>query len=147
MSRDTVLTERQIEVLRLRAQGLSVTEIARRLGTTPASVSATERKARENIRRAENTLRLVRMLEAPLRVLVPPGTDLNDAVREVYRRADRAGIWVAHSFPSLAALIQRGAGDRIRGRRVLAEIEVVVTRDGEVLVAPGGDYPVDSRGT
>ncbi|NOZ83014.1 MAG: Tfx family DNA-binding protein [Euryarchaeota archaeon] len=140
MVRDTVLTERQIEVLRLRAQGLSTSEIAERLGTTVANVSATERKARENIRRAENTLRLVRMLEAPLRVLIPPGTDLNDAVREIYRRADRAGIWVAHSFPSLAALIQRGAGERIRGRRVLAEIEVVVTREGEVMVVSGELY-------
>ncbi len=132
--KETVLTERQIEVLRLRAQGLSTTEIARRLGTTPSSVSATERKARENIRKAANTIRLVRMLEAPLSIAIPPDTDLNDAVREIYRRADEEGIWIAHSFPSLAAQIQREAGERIRGRRVLAEIEVVVTRDGEVLV-------------
>ncbi|WP_457556253.1 Tfx family DNA-binding protein [Candidatus Pyrohabitans sp.] len=134
MVRDTVLTERQIEVLRLKAQGLSTSEIARRLGTTVANVSATERKARENIRRAENTLRLVRMLEAPLSVVIKPETDLNEAVREIYRRADEAGIWISYSFPSLAVLIQQGAGEKIRGRRVLSEIEVAITREGEVMV-------------
>ena len=134
MVRETVLTERQIEVLKLKAQGLSTSEIAKRLGTTVANVSATERKARENIQRARNTLRLVKMLEAPLSIVIAPETDLNDAVREIYRRADEAGIWISHSFPSLAALIQQAAGEKIRGRRVLAEIEVAVTREGEVMV-------------
>jgi hypothetical protein len=134
MARETVLTKRQIEVLKLKAQGLSTSEIARRLGTTVANVSATEKKARENIRRAENTLKLVKMLEAPLSVVIKPETDLNQAVREIYRRADEAGIWISHSFPSLASLIQQGAGEKIRGRRVLSEIEVAITRDGEVMV-------------
>jgi hypothetical protein len=134
MSRDTILTERQIEVLRLKAQGLSTSEIARRLGTTDANVSATERKARENIRRAQRTLQLVKMLEAPLRIVIPPESDLNHGVREIYRRANDTGIWISHNFPSLAALIQQKAGEKIKGRRVLKEIEVAITREGEVMV-------------
>ena len=134
MSRDTVLTKRQIEVLKLKAQGLSTSEIAKRLGTSVANVSATERKARDNIQRARNTLRLVKMLEAPLSVVIAPETDLNDAVRRIYRRADEAGVWISHSFPSLASLIQQAAGGKIRGRRVLEEIEVAITREGEVMV-------------
>ncbi len=134
MSRDTILTERQIEVLRLKARGLSTSEIARRLGTTDANVSATERKARENIRRAERTLKLIKILEAPLRIVIPPESDLNDGVKGIYARANEAGIWISHNFPSLAAMIQQKAGEKIKGRRVLKEIEVAVTREGEILV-------------
>jgi hypothetical protein len=92
MSRDTVLTERQIEVLKLKALGLTTSQIARRLGTSDANISATERKARENIRRAEKTLELIRLLEAPLRVVIPHESDLIDGVREIYRKADEMGI-------------------------------------------------------
>lgn len=134
MSKDTVLTERQIEVLKLKALGLSTSEIAERLGTTDANISATERKARENILRARRTLQLVKILEAPLRIVIPSESDLNDGVREIYRKANEAGIWISHNFPSLAALIQQKAGEKIKGRRVLKEIEVAITQKGEVVV-------------
>ncbi len=134
MSRDTILTERQIEVLKLKAMGLSTSEIARRLGTTDANVSATEKKARENIKRAQKTLQLVKILEAPIRIVIPPKSDLNDVVREIYRQADETGIWISHNFPSLAALIQEKAGEKIKGRMVREEIEVAITRKGEVVV-------------
>lgn len=39
------------------------------------------------------------MLEAPLNVSIAPDEDLNDAVRDIYRKADEAGIWISRSFP------------------------------------------------
>lgn len=134
MGKKTVLTARQLEVLRLRAQGLSQTEIASRLGTSRANISATEHKAREKVERARNTLELIRSMEAPVRFTVEADTDLNEAVKEVYARADAAGIWVPHSFPSLANMVQKGAGEKVKGRKVLEEFEVSITGDGGVVV-------------
>ncbi len=130
----TTLTERQIEILKLRVSGLSQTEIAKRLGTSRANISATERAALENIEKAKNTMALVRMMEAPLRVTIAPDTDLNDAVRAVYDKADSEGIWIGQSFPSLANMIQNEAERKVRGRKVLSELEIAITKEGDVIV-------------
>jgi hypothetical protein len=132
--KDVILTDRQIEVLRLRNQGLSQVQIAKRLGTSKANISATEKAALENIQKAKNTLELVKTFNASLWVTILPETDLNDAVKEVYSEADKKGIWIRYSFPSLASLLKDHAGERIKGRRVLAKFEVGVLPDGEVIV-------------
>lgn len=132
--RDTHLTEKQIEVLKLRAMGYSQAEIARRFGTSRANISATEKKALMNIQRARNTLKLVRMLEAPIWFAAKPEEDLNDVVRRVYEKADSQGIHITQNFPALANLIQKEAGEKIRGRRVLQELEIAVTQEGRVLI-------------
>lgn len=134
MPKETVLTERQFEVLKLRKEGLSQGEIANRFGTSVANVSATERTALTNISKAKNTLELLKDFDASFWVSIPPETDLYDAVRKVYREADENGLWIMHSFPSLATLISEGAGDMIRGRRLLSAMEVGILEDGGVVV-------------
>lgn len=132
--RKTILTDKQVEILKLRASGLSQTEIAKRFETSRANISATEKTARENIEKAKNTLGLVKMMEASLRVSIEPDTDLNNAVRTVYDKADLEGIWIGQSFPSLANMIRKEGKHKIRGRRVLSKIEIAITKEGEVIV-------------
>lgn len=134
MLKDTHLTEKQIKVLKLRARGFTQADISRQFGTTRANISATEKKATTNIQRARNTMTLVKMLEAPLWFTAMPEEDLNDIVKKIYDKADSSGIHISQNFPALANLIQEKAKDKIRGRRVLLEMEIAVTRDGEVLV-------------
>lgn len=133
--KNTLLTRRQMEVLRLKTQGCSQTEIAKKLGTSRANISAIEKTALKNIQKAKRTLELVKTIEAPVHLRIKPNTDLNDAVRMIYVQADKEGIWMPHSFPSLANLIQSAAEDKIRGRRVLREFEVAITKDGDVVVS------------
>ncbi|RMF91693.1 MAG: Tfx family DNA-binding protein [Methanobacteriota archaeon] len=133
MSRDSFLTERQIEMLRLRRQGLSQSEIARRIGTTRANVSATLKTAEENMRKAENTLRLWNMLNAHIWLVVERDTDLNDLPRMIYQRASEEDVWVNLDTPSLIGEIQRSCRNKIRGRRVVREIEIVITEEGDVI--------------
>lgn len=135
MKKDTFLTKRQVEILRLKAQGRSQTEIARKLGTSRANISALEKTALRNIQKAKKTLELVKIMEAPIRVIIKPNTDLNDAVRTIYAKADEEGTWMSHSFPSLANLIQSAAGGKIKGRMVLQEFEVAITKEGSVIVS------------
>ncbi len=132
--KETILTPRQIEILRLRSQGYKTSEIARKLATSAANVSATEKTARENIERARSTIEFVKMLEAPLSLSFEPESDLNEVVKKIYAAADAKSIWISHSFPSLANLIQKEAGDKIHGRRLVSRLEVAIGKDGSVMV-------------
>lgn len=132
--RDTFLTERQLQVLRLRKERHSQTEIAKKLGTSRANISATEKMALNNIKRAKNTIELVKLIEAPIWLTVEPNSDLNDVVKDLYQLADSEGIRVTHTFTSLAKTIQEKASGRIRGRKILEKLDVAVARDGAVII-------------
>lgn len=132
--KETVLTEKQMEVLKLRKEGLSQAEISRKFGTSVANISATERTALTNITKAKNTIELLKNFDASFWVSISPETDLYGAVRKIYQKADEKGLRIMHSFPSMTALISEGAGDRIRGRRILSAMEVGVLDNGTVIV-------------
>jgi len=121
-------------VLELRRAGLSQAEIARKLGTSRANISATEKTARENIRRAENTVKFARMLEAEIWVRIERETDLNEVPKMIYERAGAAEIWVRLDTPSLIGKIKEECRSKIKGRRIIGEIEVAITGDGNILV-------------
>ena len=53
--KDGLLTERQMEVLRYRKQGLTQQQIADIISTSKANVCTIEKSAMENIRRAKET--------------------------------------------------------------------------------------------
>lgn len=50
------LTDRQMQVLRLRAQGFSQQDVAKMIGTTRANISKLERRAYKNIMAARKTI-------------------------------------------------------------------------------------------
>ncbi len=133
MSKDSFLTERQLEILELRNSGQSQAEIARRLGTSRANISATERTARENIKKAENTLKLSRMLAAAVWIKIEKDTDLNEVPKKIYEKAGDDKIWVNLDTPSLIGMISAECKDKIKGRRITGEIEIAITKDGDIL--------------
>lgn len=135
----TALTERQAEVLAMRAAGRTQAEVAEALGTTVANVSAVERAARENVAAARRTLELVRVLEARTRVTAGAGTDLRELVDRLYEAADGVDVRVAHTDPELTALLHDRLEERLDGRRLTAAAEVGLTADGSVVVFPAGD--------
>ena len=47
-----MLTKKQIEILKLRSNGYSQADIAKKLGTSRANISAIEKSAWENVKRA-----------------------------------------------------------------------------------------------
>lgn len=131
---DTFLTPRQIEVVRLRAMGLTQEEVAKRMGTTKQNVSNLERKAKHSIERARRTLKLARMLTAPVWLEARVGDDIEQIAHEAYRRCDEEGIHIVHDRLELLNLIRKEAGDRVKHRLVVSSFEIAVTREGEVLV-------------
>jgi Tfx family DNA-binding protein len=129
-----VLTRRQAEVLALRERGLAQAEIAERLGTSRANVSSVEASARENVAKARETVAFAEMLEAPVRIVLEPGTDLYDVPARVFDRCDDVGVKVSYTAPELMKLVSDAAGDAVTGRNVDQELFVGVTSDGEVQV-------------
>lgn len=135
----SVLTRRQAEVLALRERDVAQAAIADRLGTSRANVSSVEASARENVRKARETVAFAEALSAPVRVEVEAGTDLYDVPSRVYDACDEVGLKVAHAAPELMTHVSDEAGDAVAGREIREDLLVGVTTAGEVTVRRSRD--------
>jgi len=124
-------TEKQWQVLQLRSQGQTQKEIAGRLGTSRENVSILEKRARENVERARETLALYESLEA-IRIPIPKGGDLFSVPEAILRKADRHGVRVLHSKTDLIGLLRRHRASHIQGNRILSDFQVLLLRNGRV---------------
>ena len=131
---DSVLTRRQAEVLVLRERGASQADIAAQLGTSRANISKVEASARENVRKARETVAFASALVASVQVPVAPGTDLYDVPDAVYAACDEAGVRVSLSAPEVMARVSDAAGDAVADREVRERLSVGVTESGDLLV-------------
>ncbi len=134
MSKDTLLTEAQARVLELRVKGLIQAEIARKLRTSRANVCILERRARNNIARAERTLKLVAKLRAPVVLEVRQGDDILEVPKRLFKAADAAKIRVKLSTLDIISKIREGAGDKLHGRSATQSFDVGLTSEGELLI-------------
>lgn len=149
----TVLTQRQMQVLRLRSQDRSVTDIARLLSTSKQNVHSLEKAALSNVERARNTLAFYRLLSTPVVVTVEAGEDIQNIVTLVLKAADDSGIRIMHNRITLANAIYAPVPERFRCTKAVAPFDVGITWDGEVVVGPclehvgARDRPVHVRAT
>lgn len=130
----TFLTDRQIEVLKMRKQGLTQEEVAGHLETSRANVSILERRAYENIERAKATLETTKQLEIPTSVTIMPETIVTDIPRLVLDKADELGIKIRGSCIDILETIRLRARRKIRGHHVKAPIAVEIMPDGDFSV-------------
>lgn len=129
-----VLTRRQAQVLALRERDVAQQAIADELGTSRANVSSVEASARENVRKAVETVAFAEALQAPVRVTVEADTDLYDVPGRVFTACDDADVKVNRTAPELMKLVADEAGDAVQGRQVTRDIVVGVTTEGRVRV-------------
>ena len=130
----TVLTDRQVEVLELREQGLTQREVADRLGTTGSNVSAVERAAEENVRKARQTLELVRTVRSPVQFTIPADTKFDDIVGIVYDQGDEAGVKISYCRPELYSHLYNELEAHTTQNRLETRVTVGLTEDGGVNV-------------
>lgn len=126
-----LLTERQIEVLRLRAQGYTQRRVAEQIGTTRENVVLIESRARANIERARVTLDGLKHEGLAVAVEIPKGTHLVDIPRMVLNRANRAKIKLGANFTRIYEDIRFKAKHHVSGTRVSRPIVVTVFPDGD----------------
>lgn len=130
----TFLTETQAKVLRLRRKGLSQAKIAEKFGTSRSNICSLEKRAKENIEKAERTLNLARKIRAPVTVTIKPDEDILDSAKDLFRKADEADIHVSLDTPGVISKIEQEADNKLKGRRAVEKIQLSLTPEGEVLV-------------
>lgn len=131
---DSFLTKRQIEVLQMRLAGLSQQEIAEKLGTTRSNISILEKRAYQNIARAERTLQQWLMLRAPISLQAKAGTDVFELPREIFAAADEKHIRLPITSLDIVVQLRRKAPRLFRKRALSRDAMIFVTEEGEVLV-------------
>lgn len=129
-----LLTERQIEVLKLRAQGLTQEEVAKRLNTTRENVSILEKRAYRNIKLARETLAAIKNFGIAVSVVIKPGTHLVDVPRIVLDKADEANIKVKANFTRIYDEIRFKAADKVKRTKVIRPITVKILPNGDFTV-------------
>ena len=126
-----LLTDRQIEVLRLRALGYTQKRVAEQIGTTRENVVLIEARARSNIERARATLESLKHSGLAISVEIPTGTHLVDIPRMVLNRANRAKIKLGANFTRIYEDMRFKAKNHVYGTRVIRPILVTVFPDGD----------------
>ena len=131
---ESILTRRQAEVLALRERGLTQSTIAERFGTSRANVASIESSARENVRKARDTVAVAEALRSPVQLQVEAGTDLYEVPATIFDACDAEDVKVPHTAPELLSRVSEEAGDAVVGREVRTNLFVSVGADGTVRV-------------
>lgn len=129
------LTEKQIKVLRLREEGKTQAEIARKLQTSRSNIHSIEKRAKENIEKAENTLQISKKIKSPVMVKIKINEDIMEGSKKLLSKADEKEIHVSSDMPELISKIRNEAEGKLEGRRAIKEIELYLSQNGKVQVS------------
>jgi HTH-type transcriptional regulator, fmd operon transcriptional regulator len=133
-SLDSFLTERQIKVLQMRLSGQSQQEVADSLGTTRSNISILEKRAHQNIARAERTLQQWMMLRAPISLQAKAGTDVFELPKMIFSAADEKHMRLPITSLDIVVQLRRKAPRIFKKRSLEKDARIFVTEEGEVLV-------------
>ncbi len=128
------LTDRQVEILRLRKQGLTQEEVATLLKTTRENVSILEKRVYENIKRAKATLDLLDELKMSVQVIIPPKTLLRDVHKIVLAKADEMNIHMMADCVDILEEVKNRAKGKLKHGYVIKPLTVTIVPDGTILV-------------
>jgi Tfx family DNA-binding protein len=130
--KDGLLTDRQMEVLRYRKQGLTQQQIADIIATSKANVCTIEKSAMENIRRAKETLEFLYTLDSTHLCTIESGTDLFDVPAFIFSEAEKLNIKVKYDTISLINHLRDSRPKSYQGRSLSENIEIYITNDGDI---------------
>jgi len=130
----SLLTDRQIQVLRLRNRGLTQQEAAKQLKTTRENVSILESRARRNITRARTTIEILEDLGVAVRVVIKPETPVMEMSKIIIKRADDAKLKIKIDCIDLLERIKMKARNKIKAKKVVEAISVIILPYGDLIV-------------
>ena len=128
-----LFTNRQKEVPRYRKSGMTQQQVADLIHTSKANVCTIERSARENIRRAKETLEFVNTLDARLLCVIKKGSDLFDSFSLIIEEAQKTGTQISFDQIDLINRLRDEFPHRIHGRFIKQDIEVFLETSGGLL--------------
>jgi len=128
----TLLSERQMEILRYRKKGLTQQQIADITSTSKANICTIEKAANENIKRAKETLDFLYTLDATHLCTIPSGTDLFDVPSIIFGEAEKIKIKITYDTISVINRLRESRPQSYKARRVCEDIIVYITDVGEL---------------
>lgn len=129
-----LLTDRQIQVLKLRSRGITQERVARQLKTTRENVSILESRARRNIKRAKATIEMLEDLGMAIRITIKPETPVLEISNLIFKKADDANVRLQLDCIDLLEKIKMRAKNKIKSKKVVNPISVVLLPYGDLLV-------------
>ena len=129
-----ILTPRQLEVLQLRAAGLTQSQVAERLNTSRENISIIEHRAHANVRAAKATLATVEQLSNSKQLKLPSGTSVFEAVTLILLRADVLRIKLVMNADLILAAIRSQCKAKIRGHHLTAAVNIRLQDDGTLSI-------------
>ena len=102
------LTEKQFRVVSMRSSGYSQREIGTELGLSRAAVSMLESRARKQVERARQTLRMYELAtKAQHEISIEIGTRLQQIPMLVLQEADRSKIHLRSNMVEILRMVKR----------------------------------------
>ena len=135
-SRYGFLTERQMQILRLRKDGMKQGEIASRLGTTRQNIAILESRAVKKIEEAAMTLQMLEVQGTVCVTGIPAGIHILDAARAIIDEADRNGIRLKGNMVDLVSWLKSNMEGNIISGRIHTGVRVMILSDGRCLKLP-----------
>jgi Tfx family DNA-binding protein len=129
-----LLTDRQIQVLKLRSRGITQERVARTLKTTRENVSILESRARRNIKKAKATIEILEDLGMATRITIKPETPVLEISKIILKKADDANVRLQLDCIDLLEKIKMKAKNKIKAKKVVQPISVVLLPYGDLLV-------------
>lgn len=129
-----LLTDRQIQVLKLRSKGITQERVARQLKTTRENVSILESRARRNIKKAKATIEMLEDLGMATRIMIKPETPVLEISKIILKKADDANVRLQLDCVDLLEKIKMKAKNKIKAKKVVQPISVVLLPYGDLLV-------------
>lgn len=131
----TLLSERQVAVLKLREDGAGYDDIAADLDTTVEGVQALERNALEQIQTAYRTVRVAESLRSEVRVRAEAGMTILDVVRELRTAGDQVGVQLGSTEQRLHEELSTILEPTLQGNTLTEDVELTIDNDGGIDLA------------
>ena len=129
-----LLTKTQLKVLKLRLNGYTQKEIAEVFGTSRGDIAIIEKRAWQNIKLAEETLKIYKMLQTVAKAVIDSGTHLVDIPRLVISAADKVKVKLRANFTRIYDEIRFKTPDCIKGTKVIKPLVILILKNGDIEV-------------
>ena len=126
------LTNTQIKVLKLRKKGLTQEEIAKLMNTSRANICMIERRARENIEKAKNTLKIYKNIISPIKLVIDRDTDVFQIPKLIYETSNKHNIHINYNSLELIDMIHNNMKNHIEKRIVKKPFVINILEDGNI---------------
>ncbi|HIP16916.1 MAG TPA: Tfx family DNA-binding protein [Methanothermococcus okinawensis] len=129
---ESFLTDTQIKVLKLRKKGLTQEEIAKLMNTSRANICMIERRAKENIEKARNTLKIYESIISPIKLVVYKDTDVFQIPKLIYETSNKHNIHIIYNSLELIDIVYNNMKNNIEKRIVKKPFVINILEDGNI---------------